>query len=209
MTEKNDNEKSGAVIVVSFIDGKTDIIIRGDEANTIYENGYFGTWLNETDLSLTNEELLLLVERNRIRVVERQFDDEESEIPLSLEQLVNYFKKRNKEFWGQYLVYKDLRNRGYIVKVGTQITTPLRIYPRGGRPGDSVSKITVFPFSEGSRIDLDFLDQIVSQARLNRKKLLLAVIDRLGDVTYYQVSELELKVNQLEYEYRDELERDM
>jgi hypothetical protein len=34
---------------------------------------------------------------------------------------------------------------------------------------------------------------------------LLSVVDRLGDVTYYQASQLELEPNELEYEYRDEL----
>ena len=98
-----------------------------------------------------------------------------------------------------------MRNRGYVVRIGTRITAPFRIYPRGSKPGEAVSKTVVFPIPEGEDLNLDFLDQIVKQAKIDRKKLLLSVVDSLGDVTYYQASQLDLEPNELEYEYRDEL----
>jgi len=169
-------------------------------ASEIFENGYFGIWIADDSLCLEPEEILLLLDRGRIEVI-----NEITKQPISSEDLVIHFTKINRNFWSRYLVYKDLRNRGYVVSIGTRITAPFRIYSRGGKPGESVSKKVIYPIPEGEDINLDLLDQIVKQAKIDRKKLLLSVIDRLGDVTYYQASQLELEYNELEYEYRDEI----
>jgi tRNA-intron endonuclease len=169
-------------------------------ASEIFENGYFGIWTDDASLCLEPEEILLLVDRGRIELINSSTKES-----ISSEDLVTHFTKLNRNFWSRYLVYKDLRNRGYVVSIGTRITAPFRIYSRGGKPGESVSKKVIYPIPEGEDIDLDILDQIVKQAKIDRKKLLLSVIDRLGDVTYYQASQLELEFNELEYEYRDEI----
>ena len=169
-------------------------------ASEIFENGYFGIWTDDASLCLEPEEILLLLDRGRIEIINSSTKES-----ISSEDLVIHFTKINRNFWSRYLVYKDLRNRGYVVSIGTRITAPFRIYSRGGKPGESVSKKVIYPIPEGEDIDLDLLDQIVKQAKIDRKKLLLSVIDRLGDVTYYQASQLELEFNELEYEYRDEI----
>jgi tRNA-intron endonuclease len=169
-------------------------------AHEIFDNGYFGQWKKKNSLVLEPEEILLLMDRKRIVVINLSTNQE-----ITSSELVTHFTNINKSFWSRYLVYKDLRNRGYVVRIGTQITAPFRIYSRGGRPGESISKKVIFPLSEGEDLDLDFLDQLVNQSKIDRKTLLLSVVDRLGDVTYYQVSQLELEHNELEYEYRDEL----
>ncbi|MHA1972183.1 MAG: tRNA-intron lyase [Candidatus Hodarchaeales archaeon] len=189
-------------IKILYLDNKKkNITISKPLAQEIYENGYFGHWLSKSSLVLEPEEIMLLLDRKRIEVL-----DSESEKVLSSADIVNIFSDNSVDLWSRYLVYKDLRNRGYVVTIGTQVTAPFRIYPRGGKPGDSISRTVVFPLPEGESIDLDFLDQIVKQAKIDRKKLLLSVIDRLGDVTYYQASQLDLEPNELEYEFRDEAE---
>lgn len=179
---------------------EAQIHVRKPLATEIFENGYFGIWTDDTTLCLEPEEILLLLDRGRIEVINSITKE-----LISSEDLVVHFTSINHNFWSRYLVYKDLRNRGYVVSIGTRITAPFRIYSRGGKPGESVSKKVIYPIPEGEDIDLDLLDQIVKQAKLDRKKLLLSVIDRLGDVTYYQASQLELEYNELEYEYRDEI----
>jgi tRNA-intron endonuclease len=175
------------------------LLVNKPEASMIFENGYFGQWISEESLILEPEEILLLMDRGRIELY-----DVESKDRVGKSNLVEFFLKFKKDFWSRFLVYKDLRNRGYVVQMGTQITAPFRIYSRGGKPGQSISKVVIFPLAEGEDLDLNFLDQIVKQSKIDRKKLLLSVVDRLGDVTYYQVSQLELEPNELEYEYRDE-----
>ena len=184
-----------------FFDMKgTQILIEKPLATEIYENGYFGHWGVDDFLYLAPEEIMLLLDRGRIEVKSTQTDQK-----ISPKDLVSHFTTNNRNFWSRYLVYKDLRNRGYVASIGTRITAPFRIYSRGGKPGESVSKTVIYPIPEGEDIDLDLLDQIVKQAKIDRKKLLLSVVDRLGDVTYYQASQLELEFNRLEYEFKDEM----
>jgi tRNA-intron endonuclease len=178
----------------------TEILIKKPLATEIYENGYFGYWGVDDLLHLAPEEIMILLDRGRIEVK----SSETQELLLS-EELVSHFSAENRNFWSRYLVYKDLRNRGYVVSIGTRITAPFRIYSRGGKPGESVSKTIIYPIPEGEDLDLDLLDQIVKQAKIDRKKLLLSVVDRLGDVTYYQASQLELEFNKMEYEFKDEI----
>lgn len=175
------------------------LIINNPIAGNIFDNGYFGQWISENSLALEPEEILLLMDRGRIEVYHSLTKEQ-----MCSSEIVTHFSKLKKNFWSRYLVYKDLRNRGYVVQMGTRITAPFRIYSRGGKPGQSVSKTVIFPIPEGEDLDLDFLDQIVNQTKIDRKKLLLSVVDRLGDVTYYQASQLKLEPNELEYEYRDE-----
>ncbi len=185
---------------LSFDMSMPQLVVEKPLASEIFENGYFGHWTSENTLCLEPEEILLLLDRGRI-VLKLSESDEN----IASEDLVIHFTNLNPNFWSRYLVYKDLRNRGYVVSIGTRITAPFRIYSRGGKPGESVSKTVIYPIPEGEDVNLDLLDQIVKQAKIDRKKLLLSVIDRLGDVTYYQASQLELEYNNLEYEFRDEI----
>ena len=192
-------DEENSVPILYFDMQGSSLIVNDRIAHEIFDNGYFGQWISDNSLVLEPEEILLLMDRKRIVVMNLTTKEK-----ITSSELVAHFTKVNKTFWSRYLVYKDLRNRGYVVRIGTKITAPFRIYSRGGKPGESVSKKVIFPLSEGQDLDLDFLDQLVNQSKIDRKILLLSVVDRLGDVTYYQASQLELERNELEYEYRDE-----
>ncbi|MFX1286128.1 MAG: tRNA-intron lyase [Promethearchaeota archaeon] len=196
-----DSANEEIIVPILYFDMECSTLTVHDHvAHEIFNNGYFGQWTSENSLVLEPEEILLLMDRKRIEVLNTTTNKK-----ITSSEIVAHFTEKNNDFWSRYLVYKDLRNRGYVVRIGTQITAPFRIYSRGGKPGESVSKKVIFPLSEGEHLDLDFLDQIVNQTKIDRKILLLSVVDRLGDVTYYQASQLELEPNELEYEYRDEL----
>ena len=199
-SEEKSEEEETVIPIFHFNMEEQSITITNPIAQEIFENGYFGQWTSEDTLELEPEEILLLLDRGRVIL-----SDSKTREVITSSEIVTHFSKNNMNFWSRYLVYKDLRNRGYVVQMGTQITAPFRIYPRGGKPGESVCKTVIFPLPEGEEINLDFLNQIVNQAKIDRKKLLLSVVDRIGDVTYYQASQLELEPNELEYEYRDEL----
>ncbi len=51
--------------------------------------------------------------------------------------------------------------------------------------------------AEGDPVQLETLDKITRQAVSSRKELLLAIIDRLGDPTYYKLEQSRLSVNEL------------
>ncbi|MFX1511382.1 MAG: tRNA-intron lyase [Promethearchaeota archaeon] len=165
------------------------VIISGPEATTTYENGFYGTLENEK-LVLEAEEAILLLERKRIHVSSSEG------VQLSPSDLVAHFSTQKPNFWAQYLVYKDLRNRGYVVRLGFGESAPYRLYHRGGKPGTDVSKTIVYPLPEGQDLELSKLDEITAGARRARKRLILAVVDRIGDVTFYSADQLKLERNQ-------------
>lgn len=183
--------------------GSTKVVASEDEATAFYEQSYYGTLEEDKGLCLEPEEALLLFERKRLEITLISSEGAENKL-LTAGELVQIFSENDPLFWVRYQVYKDLRNRGYVVRLGYGQFAPYRLYPRGSSAKNSVSKKLVYPLGEGDHLDIERLDQIVGNARISRKDLLLGVVDRLGDVTYYQASQLELKHNPCNYEFRDE-----
>jgi tRNA-intron endonuclease len=183
--------------------GSTKVVAHEDEARAFYDQSYYGTLEEDKGLCLEPEEALLLFERKRLEITLISSEGVENKL-LTAGELVQIFSENDPLFWVRYQVYKDLRNRGYVVRLGYGEFAPYRLYPRGSSAENSVSKKLVYPLGEGAHLDIERLDQIVGNARISRKDLLLGVVDRLGDVTYYQASHLELKHNPCNYEFRDE-----
>lgn len=195
--ENGENEEEAVIPVGIFKDGF--ISLEGELAKPTHENGYYGVLQSDDCLILDAEEAILLMERKRLDV--NIYEGENQFHPVKVEELVRYYSSKRPDFLAQYFVYKDLRNRGYVVRVGSGELNPYRVYPRGTKLGKDVSKITVFPLPEGRSLDLSVLNLIVKQARASRKKLILGVIDRIGDVTYYKASQLDLQANKLLYRF--------
>ena|GEM_PF-434583 len=174
-----------------FIEGQKVIV--KTLAKTLHEKGYFGDLKDPEELQLSPVEAIFLVERKKLQVLE------ENEKPLPLSKIVTIFGKEIENLWTNYLVYRDLRSRGYIVKLGYGAHTDLgpiyRLYPRGGAPGKTASKVLVATLIEGKKVKIEDLDYMIKQAIASRKKLVLAVVDEVGDCTYYLASELELNKN--------------
>ncbi|NHI93647.1 MAG: tRNA-intron lyase [Candidatus Lokiarchaeota archaeon] len=168
-----------------FSDDK--IIILPPDSTNLHEKGYYGTLDEKNNLILEPVECLLLIERKRLELY-----DEKKQL-MTLQKLIEIFiKKSPNDFWTNYLVYKDLRNRGYIVKKGVSLDTAFRVYKRGAKIGEDTSKFLVTVIIEGTPISLTNLDEIVISAKSVRKNLILAVVDRQGEVTYYNCSSFEI-----------------
>ncbi len=89
-------------------------------------------------------------------------------------------------FTVRYLVYTDLKERGYAVKTGG---VEFWLYPRGTKPGEKPAKYVIHILAEREFISLIELDELLSSARNMRKELIIAVVDEESDITYYEVNE--------------------
>ena len=125
-------------------------------------------------------------ERKRITV----FDKAGKEYIFS--DLVKNFVKDYPDLWVKYLCYKDLRSRGYVVRAGYGTEIDYRVYDRGAQLGTDAAKYLVHTVVEGTPLKLSTLDQITQVAKSNRKKLVLAVVDRVGEVTFYKAQVVDL-----------------
>ena len=102
------------------------------EASQIYNRGWYGNPQSGGALKLDFLEALYLLETSRLSVLKEGF-------PLDFIQLLKLGNKDLPSFEIKYLVYRDLRGRGYVVKANGG-GTDFRVFPRGGTPSKSTSK---------------------------------------------------------------------
>ena len=157
-----------------------EVVVRdAAEGSQIHNKGYFGTPMTGGGLKLDLMEATYLVDTGRLEVTYRKK-------PVDAGYLLHLAHRSSDGFEVRYIVYRELRLRGYIVKHG-QAPLDFRVFPRGGSPNKTPSKWWVAAISERSTFDLgDLLDNLDRASEL-RKKLLLAVVDEESDVTYYEV----------------------
>jgi tRNA-intron endonuclease len=164
----------------------SDAIINKD-VDAIHTRGFYGTKQNDGTLKLTPVETMFLLERSKIELV-----DERTGSQVGLYQYLQRLHQEKLELWTHYLIYRDLRSRGYIVKEGLSEEIPFRIYPRGSEIGKDTSKYLIYIVKEGVPIELTKLDKATTTAKGVGKKLILAVLNRQGEPTYYQVSQVSI-----------------
>jgi tRNA-intron endonuclease len=137
----------------------------------------FGT-LKKNRLYFTAYETFYMIEKQRIRVLDRVSNEE-----LSLRDVVRKFSFGKPELWIKYLVYRDLRDRGYIVRE-SESNFDFDIYGKG--PLRRLISIVY----EGGEASLRKLHQILTISEKEKKELILAVVDRRTDIVYYTLTSL-------------------
>ena len=153
------------------------VIIREGNIAKIHEKSYYGN-MTEDGLQLSIIEALYLMEKGKLEV---KLDSGN----LSAENLFKIIRKQGS--FTNYIVYRDLRNRGYIVKTGFKYGSEFRLYERGKSPGDGHSNYLVKVANENSEFMMSDLSSYVRVAHGVNKKLLFAVVDDENDITYYNV----------------------
>ena len=138
-------------------------------------------------LRLTFYEALFLLGKGAIEV-----EDKKTEEKLSFQGLLKRFQSIDKDAWVRYLIYRDLRSRGYVAREGFGLGIDFRLYERGDY-GRGTAKHLIFGIQEGQPISLEKLARTQRYAQNLKKNLILAVINRRGEIVYYSLSELNLK----------------
>jgi len=130
---------------------------------------------------LSPEEALFLKEKRKSFVVASGKKE------LDFDGLMKEFTKIDKEFPRKYIVYRDLRGRGYVVKTGFKFGTHYRVYGRGVRPGDGHAIWLVHAVPEEFKCDFHTFSGKIRLAQNVRKKMVYALVDKEGDITYYKI----------------------
>tara|TARA_Y100000310_G_C20679775_1_gene815208 strand:+ start:538 stop:978 length:441 start_codon:yes stop_codon:yes gene_type:complete len=90
-------------------------------------------------------------------------------------------KKLNKGQQTNYLIFKDLRKKGYIVKTGLKFGCEFRVYKKKDKHARYL--VTIIK----NKINLKDLISKNRIAHSTGKKLLLAIVDSQKDITYLQI----------------------
>ena len=153
------------------------VIVREGNIAKIHEKSHYGN-MTEDGLELSLIEALYLMEKGKLEV---NIDSND----VTIEKLIKLI--RGQGSFTNYIVFKDLRNRGYIVKTGFKYGSEFRLYERGKSPGEGHSNYLVKVASENSKFMMSDLSSYVRVAHGVNKKLLFAVVDDENDITYYNV----------------------
>jgi tRNA-intron endonuclease len=162
----------------SLLEGRGVYIPYKSELMELRDRG-FGVLRNEK-LHFTPYESFYLVEKQRIRVSDKKNDKE-----LTLRDIVRKFSVGKPEIWIKYLVYRDLRDRGYIVRESER-NFDFDIYGKG--PLRRLISIVY----EGGEASLKKLEKLLGFAEKEKKELILAVVDRRTDIVYYTLTSLQV-----------------
>lgn len=131
-------------------------------------------------------EALYLVDKAMLEV-----EDENGE-EAGFQRLLQCYEMVNENAWACYLVFRDLRSRGYVVREGFGQGVDFRVYERGDYSKDT-AKYLIVSVQEGKPIAVESLSRALTQSLSLKKELVLAVMNRRGEIVYYSVSELSLK----------------
>ncbi len=151
-----------------------------NEARELFDKGRFGI-IKKTHIVLSLFEALYLLEKERIEIYSG------SKI-IDEEDFVVKAKRKIKEFTTKYAVFKDLRERGYIVKTALKFGADFRVYDKGINPGEDHAKWVVYPVHESGKMTWHEFAAKNRVAHSTKKRLLIGIVDDEEDVTYYEVA---------------------
>jgi len=165
---------------------ETEVTVSSPEG--VEEFSLRGYGVPEDDkLRLTFYEALFLLSKGAIEV-----EDKETGEKLVFQELLKRFRLVDKDAWVRYLIYRDLRSRGYVAREGFGLGIDFRLYERGDY-GRETAKHLIFGIQEGQPVSVEKLARTQRYVQNLKKNLILAVINRRGEIVYYSLSELNLK----------------
>lgn len=108
--------------------------------------------------------------------------------------LLERFRKDDPDILSKYLIYRDLRSRGYVAKDGFGFGMDFRVYDRGDF-GERGAKFLVFGLNEGRKEGAGtFCSRIDKMAGMGKEPV-VAVIERRGEVIYYKLNRVRFPLN--------------
>jgi tRNA-intron endonuclease len=118
---------------------------------------------------------------------------------IDFDGLMNICQKQDPEALTKFLIYRDLRNRGYVVKDGFGFGSDFRVYERG-HFGEKGAKFLIFGLNEGQQEKMGNLQKKIEQITQMGKEPIIAVIERRGEVIYYKINRMNFYENKTRLE---------
>ena len=179
-------------ISAKLINEKT-IVLNPKMQNILKERG-FGESEKDT-LILDSFETLFLLYNNKLELkkVNRK---------ITFDELMQKSIQKHDDTLIRFLLYRDLRTRGYVVKDGFGFDSDFRVYERGNY-GLKDAKFLIFAFNEGTQQKIGKLYKNIEEITKMGKEPIIAVIERRGEIIYYKVNKMNFSENQSEFEMKD------
>ncbi|MCD4771492.1 tRNA-intron lyase [archaeon] len=156
------------------------ITSNSSEAHSLFSASRFGEKLNQK-IIYSLPEAFFLIENKKMSL-----QDFRGKI-LTQNETLKKIHRLDKNFLQKYIVFKDLRTKGYIVKTALKFGAEFRIYEKGKKIENTHSKWICFPISENSKTTWQNFVAKNRVAHSSKKNLLLAIVDEEGQVSYFEI----------------------
>ena len=148
-------------------------------AKEIYDQSRFGE-LKEEKIQYSLVEALFLSEKGKMEI-------KDGRKKLKTEDFIKKAREFEPKFWIRYCVFRDMRQRGYIVKTALKFGADFRVYDRGVKPGEDHAKWIVYPVHETEYMTMHGFAAKNRVAHSTKKRLLLAIVDEENDCIFYEI----------------------
>lgn len=152
-----------------------------DEARELFNQSRYGVITEDSCVQLSLLEGLYLLEKEKIDILTQRSGK------IKKDTLIKKAVKIDPDFLVKYAVFKDIRNRGYIIKTALKFGADFRVYDRGFKPGEAHAKWVVYPVKENSTLTWHEFSAKNRVAHSTKKRLLIGIVDEELDVTYYEI----------------------
>lgn len=167
--------------VKALIEDERIVSENSDLARELFTKGRFGALLDDGRVQLSPVETVYLIVKKRLELVTVRGK------PVALNVFINRVRRKDKNFWVRYAAFRDLRDRGYVVKTALKFGADFRVYDRGVKPGEDHARWIAFPVSEHDVLSWREFSSKNRVAHSTKKNLLICVVDDEGDVSYWEV----------------------
>jgi len=159
---------------------KSKIIVKkAKDVGRLYNKSNFGKPLTDNQLELNLLEGVFLLGDNKINIYSKKKE-------VSFRDLIKLAAEKTPGFEVKYLAFRDLRYRGFAVKLSEDKDFELYIESTD----DSKARF-ISVFSERYIFDIVKAKNSIKIAEVNKGDLWFAIVDEEGDITYYDVSLLD------------------
>ena len=190
LSEKVSESEAAAVevqpsIIEGYLAGNGKIVIEETRFQDELRTKGFGEKEN-AEFVLKSYEALYLFHTKRLKLKNKPH--------IGFDSLFELLLKHNRNIMSVFLVYRDLRSRGYVAKEGFGFGNDFRVYERGDYE-KKPAKYVVFGINEGTNTTAREFASAVSQIQKMGKEAVVAVIERRGEVIYYKASTIHFTDN--------------
>ncbi|HET8719713.1 MAG TPA: tRNA-intron lyase [Candidatus Nitrosotenuis sp.] len=154
-------------------------LIADKEMQNVLSQKGFGE-MRQNKFFLKPFESLYFVFYNKLDLIKRKKK-------VGFDELLQICSQYDENALTKFLIYRDLRVRGYAVKDGFGFGSDFRVYERG-QFGEKGAKYLVFGLAEGKREKVGQMQKNIGEITKMGKEPILAVIERRGEVIYYKIS---------------------
>jgi tRNA-intron endonuclease len=125
----------------------------------------------DSEYILQTYETLYLIHTNRLVLNTKKLKR------VDFESLFNITLRHDREILTKFLIYRDLRSRGYVAKEGFGFGVDFRVYERGEFE-KKPAKYFVFGINEGIQVEATDFSEAIDQIIKMGKNAVVAVIER-------------------------------